>query len=202
MKKAIITIAVILAFFAGCRASFRPIGFVTERIFIEDVTGETPGYFPVLVTKEEHNGGFSIGNLTDASLSRPFVSILSPQTLERINKDLESEMANNCDISYASFWIRDQSEDYVDVALQVIAPHGKRHAILLRTWYRIQDGRIIPQKQLFFGPGFAFVSFILVLLVGALSSLIVWIGINKIWPQAVSEEGRSAKQETSQGRPE
>ncbi len=185
MRRLVIALAAIAAFWGGCTVSLRPIWSLAERSWIEDVTNQEPEYFPVLMQSADNDGIFSTGYL-DYTSQLHVVTEITKEDLAKINSDLRSRISTN---SFARdyFSIKRQEDSFIDVALEVPTLHDS----MSKSWYRIQDGKVLPQRRVRYGPGFALVVLPWTLLAGLLSSLIVSRLIRLIWPNKTMESAFS-----------
>jgi hypothetical protein len=176
MKRLVISLAAIAAFFLGCTASLRPIWSLVERSLIKDVSNQPPERFPVLMQSVNNQGVYSIGHLDD-SPQLHVVAGFTKEALEQINSDLRSRISTNS-FAHDYFSVKKYGDGYIDVELEVPTLHDS----MSKSWYRIQDGKVIPQRRVRYGPGFAFIVMPWTLLAGAISALIVTVLLRRIWP--------------------
>ena len=104
-----------------------------------------PPYFPILARSSQ--GKFVIARLRDALRQSNPVLEIADTDLEQINRDLRSSISPK-QSTYAYFKVVRKGEGYTDVSLEV-PPQGE---FWFKSWYRIQDGTIHPQRINRYGP--------------------------------------------------
>jgi len=166
----------ILAFYSGWTVSLKPVWSLIEKSRITDVTSLTPEYFPVLVHSTDDEREFTSRYLSNTTF-QPVVEGITKDVLPKINADLRSLISTNS-FKHDYFVIMEQNPVYTDVMLEVPTLHDS----MSKSWYRIQDGKIIPQKSVRYGPGFAFLVIPWTFFSGLLAAVIAMITIRKIWP--------------------
>ena len=159
--KLIWPILTVLAFFGGCTASLRPIWFIAERRWIEPIVQGVPDDFPVLAHGTSDQSVYRVIRWQDISNSVPVTTINEIDEGE-INRQLRASISTKPS-RYKYFRILDRAENRIDVSLEIPTFHESR----TRSWYRIEDGVVLPQKMMTYGPGFAFVVLPFSLMAGA-----------------------------------
>jgi hypothetical protein len=201
LLRLVTVIVPIVAFFVGCVGSVRPVWHVLEQRWIRDINPERDsgnGYFQVLVRDSWNGHRYGIACLEylplnilsspqyaagitpsteDWGSSMTALTQFGPQdTEDAINRDLRSYIDDHQDLSrppYPYFKILKRENGAIDVTL--IGPTRKDHKN--QSWYRIQNGKITPQRWLSYGPGFAFEVMPYTLLAGLVSA----VAANLVW---------------------
>ena len=158
--KLIWPILTVLAFIGGCTASIRPIWSIAERRWIEPIEQVVPDYFPILAHSPSDQLVYLVVRWRDISNSVPVTAINKIDEGE-INKQLTASISTEPS-RYKYFCILDRTENRIDVSLEIPSLQDSR----TRSWYRIQNGVVLPQKIMTYGPGFAFVVIPFTLLAG------------------------------------
>jgi len=83
-----------------------------------------------------------------------------------INKQLRDSISSAGSHEYFSI-LNQNGKQPLDISVEVPTAHDSKS----KGWYRIESGQIIPQKILFYGPGFAFMVIPWTLGAGLLTSL-------------------------------
>ncbi len=135
-----------LLFFGGCRSSVRPMWSLVERGWIRTATDSDKPHFPVLVRGSD--GIFAAAPLGQMPADSTIVT--SGFDEAAINKDLNARISSTA--SYKWFKVLERTSDATHVRLEVPTTRDS----MLKSWYEIKDGQIIPQKIVRYGPGFAF----------------------------------------------
>lgn len=116
-----------------------------EFIHIHDVSGSAPDNFPVLVKSVDGNDTFRICNYSDLSSEFKTVDSFDDKSIASINRDLSRKDES----SFGCIKVIRKKKDYTDVCLEV-------HPDWRKGWYRVQNGKILPQKLLVYSRGMAY----------------------------------------------
>ncbi|HBG28918.1 MAG: hypothetical protein A2Y10_16575 [Planctomycetes bacterium GWF2_41_51] len=158
-----------IVFFTVLIIFIPPVWRWCEKGFIQEYTEKTSRLFPILIKSHADDKNYRIISFSEIAPDTPIVTEVDEEDLTKINNDLRSTILGH--ISRRYFEIIDKGSDYIDVSLEKPTTHDS----MLKGWYRIQDKKIIPQKVLMYGPGFAFVAMSPTLLIAAIcSALYIW----------------------------
>lgn len=178
--KVLTPVVLIAAFMGGCTASLVPVWNTLERLWINDIADSSPKHFPIVVIATNASPAYQIAWLNKLTPEQAAVTILSSGIVDNINRDLRLSVSTN-DFQYSYFKILATKGNDTDVSLEVPTTHESKH----RTWYRIRNDTIIPQREMQYGPGFAFFVIPFTALAGLASMGMMSLLINrlkKLWP--------------------
>jgi hypothetical protein len=145
-----------------------PSSRVAERLMTRDLSAEPISdlFLPVLVQSSDGKNKFSIDFHPGLIPQSKLVTEIKDRDLDKINRDLGSRIgAENS--HYAYFKIIERGNGYTDVSLEVPTTGD----FWPKSWYRIQDGSVHPQRRLFYGPGLAMIAAYLSALGGTIALL-------------------------------
>lgn len=168
MKIVFLLSSTFLVFIAGCILSGSPAWRWLEKVRTETVETNVPAHFPILVRTLDGNGPFAVANYGEQDSDDRIVIDFDNVDTIAINRDL-SLASDNTERVSEYFAIVDRGADYVDLSLRVPVDSESKCV----GWYRVQQGAIVPQRILAYGPGFAFDVMKISLTVGATCAAIV-----------------------------
>ena len=151
-------LAISSVFLGSCTLSLRPVWSWIERGAIRPVKDDKVKYFPVLAHSPD--GRYFVANLGDQSEEEQFVKSIENINESMINRDLCKSIG--WDGYYPYFQILSKSAGVFHVSLEMPTLRDSKR----KGWYFIQDGKILPERILSYGPGFAFLVMPCTFLVG------------------------------------
>ena len=134
-----------VVFLVALYASIFPLMRLAEFAWTRDASIDPPPDFPVLARSAD--GRFVVVSLERGSPQSNLVLDVSDRDLQQINKDLTSRISTSRP-GYSYFEVLGRYGPYTDVVLEVPA----KRDFWSKSWYRIQDGAIRPQKITRYGP--------------------------------------------------
>jgi hypothetical protein len=164
IKKWVLRLAQVVLFVLVSWVLIYPSWQVMEKLWTRDISSALldPGVVPVLVHSSSENkyqiGGFPRPSPEgecedeggrDKSSEAVLVTDVRDADLDEINKDLSSRIHVE-GYQYNYFKVIRRGEGYTDVSLEVPTTGD----FWGKSWYRLQNGAVHPQRIMFFGPIF------------------------------------------------
>lgn len=135
-----------VVFFGGCTASVPLVWRALEPAFTAVCDDGHPGLALVV----NNQGSYSISEYGRVAGERKIAVDIHPEQLQKINSDLCGMVGLSPDHPY--FKIVEVNSDGIHVSLE--RPTNKDN--MWKVWYLIKGGDIIAERELRYGPGFAF----------------------------------------------
>ena len=159
-----------------------------EAALARDVSSDPPKFFPVLVRAADAEGRFVIGQFGDLRPESKLVTEISDQDVARVNRDLGLRIGQE-NSTYPYFKIIRRTPQYADVSLEVPTTRD----FYRKSWYRLQNKSIYPQRFMWHGPSTATFTMFLPCLIGAIA---VWC-CNKLLRRRAGARSRDQRVPTS-----
>lgn len=112
---------------------------------------DVPDYFPILAHDSSDHTVYRVVKWLDLSNSAP-VTAINEIDEDKINRQLTASVSTRPS-RYRYFRILKRVDNRLDVSLEIPTLQDAR----TRGWYRIENGVVLPQRIMAYGPGFAFV---------------------------------------------
>ncbi|MCL4692913.1 MAG: hypothetical protein KJ060_10445 [Candidatus Hydrogenedentes bacterium] len=168
MKIVLLLASTFLVFIAGCVLSGSPAWRWLEKVRTETVETNVPAHFPILVRTLDGNGPFAVANYGEQDSDDRIVVDFDNVDPETVKRDLNL-LSHHGEHASEYFAIVNRGADFIEVSLRV--PEDSESKCV--GWYRVQQGAILPQRILAYGPGFAFDVMKISLVVGSTCAAIV-----------------------------
>jgi hypothetical protein len=159
--------------------SVTPSWWLIEKLWTRDVSSEhelQPGLFVVLIRQPDHANRYAIDfyprvkpQCVEPQSVEPqskLVTDFTDQELGVINRDLRASISAETS-NYVYFKILHRGQGYVDVSLEAPTTGD----FWRKNSYRIQNGEVLPQRIIFYGPVFGMITAVLPISAGVLGVL-------------------------------
>ena len=137
-------------FFGSCVLFLIPVWNLCERFAVHQITEPEKKNFPVLARSPD--GKYVACRLSELPTGVLPVTSISREKEQEINRNLCDSIGWNGYHRY--FQVLTEENGLIQVSLEVPTLHDSKTV----GWYAIQQGSIIPQRIVSYGPGFAFIA--------------------------------------------
>ncbi len=162
-SKLLFAVLAFAVFLGSCSLSIGPTWNLEQRLFSRPVLKDADRKrFPVLVV--DSGGRYSVAAL--GSIPNEKVLVVGELDEKKVNRDLRASIQLEGDYTY--FQISSRSAESMSVSVE----KPTRHNSILKGWYAIKDGAVIPRRIFDTGPGYPFL-----VLIGAFAFGLLATGI-------------------------
>jgi len=184
-----------VVFFGSCTLSIVPIWSWHEYRSVRDVEADYTGGFPVLCQTED--GQYVVTRLGYVPADAAIVVAVNQDIEDDANRDLRASVGSPGE--YRFFRILENQNGVVRVSLELPTNQDVR----VKGWYSLENGQVVPERLLSYGPGMAFVVMPWTLLAGlvGVGLFVLLMKRKKAAKPGDTDNPDGAERDTSTSRP-